>query len=135
MAEVAINEPFDSGEIMHIISEELQSRMRGLSPLQGGKQYAAFAVDFQVKIRLRRAGETAGESKETLAWGFAQKGELPSAADLEAAVAETLIAEEASHFDSRDPNEERVARDMPLTVESGDGRGGKITRKVRVKSA
>lgn len=134
MAEVAINIPFEASEIIDIILDELKTRLRGLSPLQSNKEYAAFAVDFQVKIRLRRAGETAGDAKETLAWGYAQKGDLPSAADLDAVAAETLIAQETSHFESRDPNEERVIRDMPLTVEGSDGKGGKARRKVRVKA-
>lgn len=131
MPEIAINVPFEAGEIIDITLDELKSRMRGLSPLSGNKEYAAFAVDFQVKIRLRRSGETIQEARDTLAWGYTQKGDLPSAADLDAVAAETEVAMETSRFESRDPNEERQARDMPLTVE---GPGGK-RRKVRVKSA
>lgn len=134
MPEIAINVPFEASEIIHIVTEELQARMRGLSPLSGNKEYAAFAVDFQVKIRLRRSGETATEARETLAWGYAQKGDLPSAADLDAVAEETEIAQETSHFESRDPNEERQARGMELTVEGSDGRGGKARRKVKVKA-
>ena len=121
--EVAINVPFDSGEICHIVGEELQTRLRGLSPLQGSKEYAAFSVEFQVKIRLRRSGEQPAEARETLAWGNVAKGDVEEA--------ETL--ESVSTFASRDPNEERVDRDMPLTVETTDGRGGKIRKKVKVK--
>lgn len=130
MAEVALNVPFEAGEIMHIVCEELQARMRGLSPLQGGKEYAAFSVDFQVKIRLRRAGEYPEQARETLAWGTASKGDNGATVTVE----EMDILEENSHFESADPNEERVNRDMPLTVETGDGRGGKIRKKVRVKA-
>jgi hypothetical protein len=129
MQEVALNVPFDSQEVIHIVTEELQARMRGLSPLQGNKEYVSFAVDFEVKIRLWRSGEAPQEGRETLAWGNVKQGD-PSAADLDA-----VAAEEASKFESRDPNEERVARDMPLTVESGDGRGGRVRRKVKVRGA
>lgn len=134
MPEIAINLPFEAGEIIDVLLDELKTRMRGLSPLQGNKEYAAFSADFQVKLRLRRAGETPTDAKETLAWGYAQKGTLPSAADLDAVAAETEIVQETSHFESRDPNEERQARDMPLTVEGNDGKGGKARRKVRVKA-
>ena len=129
MADVALNVPFDSGEIIHIVAEELMSRMMQLSPLQGSKEYVAFSAEFQVKITLRRAGEQEHEAKETLAWGNVKKGD-PSAADLDAVAEE---AEIASRFESRDPNEERQVRDMPMTVESGDGKGGRVRRKVKVK--
>lgn len=130
MPETAINVPFDASEIMEIAKQELEKRLRGLSPLQGAKEYAAFSLDFQVKILLRRAGETQKDARETLAWGGVS---LPSAADLEAVSEEVEIR--YSTYQSKDPNEERIERDMPLTVESTDGRGGKKRRKVRVKGA
>lgn len=130
MPETAINAPFDASEIIEIAKQEFEKRLRGLSPLQGAKEYAAFSLDFQVKIRLRRAGETTQDARETLAWGGAS---LPSAADLDAAAEEEEIRN--STYQSKDPNEERIERDMPLTVESTDGRGGKKRRKVRVKGA
>lgn len=129
MPEVAINIPFEAGEVIDVILDELKTRLRGLSPLQGNKEYAAFSADFQVKVRLRRAGETAIDEKETLAWGHASKGVIL----LPAPKGELETAEEASTMESRDPNEERQARDMPLTVEGSDGKGGKARRKVRVK--
>jgi hypothetical protein len=81
-----------------------------------------------VTIRLWRAGET-GEGKETLAWGAASGGP-PPALDSELQLETETIADS---FKSDDPNKERVARDMPLTVETPDGKGGKTTKKVRVK--
>lgn len=127
MSEIALNEPFDSNEIKDIAVEEFRKRLDGLSPLQSSKQYAAFDLEFQVKIRLRRAGEVDGDARETLAWGSVIRGDAPLGE------AEGETAEETSHFESRDPNVERVARDMPLTVESSDGKGSKVRRKVRVK--
>lgn len=135
MVETALNVPFDSTEVKEIAVAEFRKRLDGLSPLSGGKEYAAFSIDFEVKIRLRRAGEQPHEAKETLAWGKVEKGGMPSAADLDAVAKEAIAAQETSHFESKDPNEERIARDMPLTVESGDGRGGKVRKKVRVKGA
>jgi hypothetical protein len=122
-SEVALNVPFDSNEVKEIAVAEFRKRLDGLSPLTGGKEYASFTLDFQVTIKLRRAGESAVDGKETLAWGNLVGG--AGVPDVEA----TNI----SSFASQDPNEERVSRDMPLTVESGDGRGGKIRRKVKVK--
>lgn len=124
MPEIALNVPFEASEIVQIVSEELQSRMRGLSPLQGGKEYASFTVDFQVKIKLRRAGEQASDARETLAWGGVSRGEgLPDAE-----------AEDSSTYQSKEPNDERVDRDMPLTVETSDGRGSKVRKRVKVKA-
>jgi hypothetical protein len=132
-SEVALNVPFDSNEVKDIAVEEFRKRLDGLSPLSGGKEYAAFSLDFNVKITLRRSGETDTDARETLAWGSVIKGGLPSAADLDAVAAEMETAEATSRFESRDPNEERQARDLPLTVEGSDGRGNKVRRKVKVK--
>ena len=128
--ETAVNVPFEASEICHIIGEELQARLRGLSPLSHSKEYAAFSVDFQVKIRLRRTGETKGDERETLAWGSVASN---PAAILTSGVEGIETAEESSTYQSKEPNEERVERDMPLTIETGDGRGGKIRKKVKVK--
>lgn len=138
MPEVALNVPFEASEIVHIAAEELQARMRSLGPLQGGKEYVAFSIDYQVKIRLRRAGESAIDERETLAWGKLEKGVLIAPDCIDAAgegnlIPNTEATEVASAYQSKDPNEERVNRDMALTVETGDGRGGKIRKKVKVK--
>lgn len=130
MPEVAINIPFEAGEVIDVILDELKTRLRGLSPLQGNKEYAAFSADFHLKIRLRRSGETVVDEKETLAWGKTSAGDTGESFSAD----ELQTAEESSHFESRDPNEERQARDMPLTVEGSDGKGGKARRKVRVKA-
>ena len=127
--ETAVNVPFEASEIIHIVAEELQARLRALSPLSQSKEYAAFSVEYQVKIRLRRTGETKADEKETLAWGTVEKGEIP----LELGVPAECFGLENTHYESKDPNDERVDRDMPLTIEVGDGRGGKIRKKVKVK--
>lgn len=131
MQETALNVPFDSQEICDILVDEFRSRLRGLSPLQGGKQYAAFSAEFQVKIRLRRSGEQPQEGRETLAWGGATK---PSAVILTSGAEGIETVDETSKFESGDPNEERLERDMPLSVETGDGRGGRIIKKVKIKA-
>ena len=132
--EVAVATPFDSGEITEIAVEEFKKRLAGLGPLQGGKEYASFELHFEVRIKLLRAGEEPQEAKETLAWADVKRG-APSAADLDAAAAEAKAAEATltSDFKSKEPNQERVDRGMPLNVETGDGKGGKITKKARIK--
>lgn len=130
MPEIAVNAPFDSNEIKDILVAEFKQRLNGLVPLQGAKEYASFSADFQVKIHVKRLGEQ-GAGKETLAWGSVKQGD-PSAADLDLVSEEAEIAN--STLTSKDPNEERMARDMPLTVETTDGRGGKIRKKARVKA-
>ena len=127
--EIAVATPFDSGEIIEIAVEEFKKRLAGLGPLQGGKEYAYFELHFEVAIKLLRAGEEPQEAKETLAWGDVKRG-APSAADLDAVAQEAALVDT---FKSKEPNVERTERDMPLNVESGDGKGGKITKKVRIK--
>ena len=68
MPEVAVNVPFESNEIVEIAVEEFRKRLKQLGPIQGAKEYAKFMLDFQVKIKLWRTGDT-GLAKETLAWG------------------------------------------------------------------
>ena len=135
MPETAVNLPFESSEIIDIAMQEFRKRLLGLSPLQSNKEYAGFSLDFQVKIHLRRTGEAIHEGRETLAWGNVQRGELPSGADLDAVSHEMEIADHTSTFESKDPNDERIERDMPLVVEASDGKGGKIRKKVRVSNA
>lgn len=127
MPEIALNVAFDAPEIIEIAIQEFRKRLQGLSPLQSNKEYVAFSIDFHHTIRLRRSGETVAEARETLAWGNVHKGDAPLGES------EGETAEEISRFESKDPNEERVARDLPLTVETSDGRGGKIRKKVKVK--
>ena len=129
MVETAVNVPLEAGEIIHIIAEELQARLRGLSPLSQSKEYAAFSVEYQVKIRLRRTGETKTDERETLAWGTIKRATTVHPCPLRS----RFCIDESSTYESKDPNEERVDRDMPLTIETGDGRGGKIRKKVKVK--
>lgn len=131
-SEIAINVPFDSGEIVEIAKQELEKRMRSLSPLQGSKEYAAFSIEYQVKVTLLRAGEQKHEARETLAWGNVAKG-MPTGADLDAVDAELEVAEATGKVESRDPNEERQERNMPMTVETNDGKGGRVRRKIKVK--
>ena len=129
MAEVALNVPFDAGEIKDIACQEFRKRLDSLSPLFGAKEYASFDLNFEVKIKLRRVGGTT-QPTETLAWGSASKS-LPSAADFDTVAEEAEI--KASTFTSKEPNEERLDRDMPVTVETTDGKGGKTRKKVRIK--
>jgi hypothetical protein len=129
MPEVALNVPFDANEIKDIATAEFRKRLDGLGPLQGMKEYASFHLDFEVKIRLSRVGAIVAAT-DTLAWGSVEKSH-PSAQDLD------LVAEEEkirnSTFQSKDPNEERIEREMPLTVETTDGKGGKTRKKVKIK--
>lgn len=129
MPEIAVNVPFDSNEVKDIAVAEFRKRLDGLGPLQGMKEFAAFKLDFQVNIKLSRVGGIIAPT-DTLAWGTAEKS-LPSAVDLDVVAEEAEI--KASTFESKDPNEERIEREMPLTVETTDGRGGKTRKKVHVK--
>lgn len=131
MPEVAINTPFESNEIKEIAVAEFRKRLDQLGPIQGAKEYVKFALDFNVKIRVWRVGET-GAGKETLAWGNTSGNPAnPTASDLNAEQESAEIT--ADHFESKDPNTERLDRDMPLTVETTDGRGGRTRKKVKIK--
>ena len=127
--EIAVATPFDSEEVKDIDVQDFRNRLINLCVLQGNKEYAYFELQFEVHIKLLRAGEEAQETKETLAWGDVKAGD-PSAADLDALAQEAALVDT---FKSKEPNVERVDRDMPLNVETTDGKGGKITKKVRIK--
>jgi hypothetical protein len=124
--EVAINAPFDSNEIKDIVCAELRKRLDTLGPLQGAKEYNRFEVAYEVAVKVYRVGET-GAGKETLAWGKVEKGEKTPES------VEDVDVVTDSKFVSQDPNEERLSRDMPLTVESRDGKGNMTRRKVHMK--
>jgi hypothetical protein len=126
MGERAIAAAFEANEIKKIITDELAKRLDGLSPLTGGKEYSHFTASFRVDMTLFRAGEP-GLGRKTMAWGTSQSlGKFP----LHPPTAEAVVDDT---YESKEPNVERVAREMPVTVESGDGKGGKRTRKVVIK--
>jgi hypothetical protein len=126
MTEIALSLPFDSNEIKDIVCAELRKRLDTLGPLQGAKEYNRFEVAYEVAVKVYRVGET-GAGKETLAWGKVEKGEKSPDS-----VEEVDVVTD-SKFVSQDPNEERLSRDMPLTVETKDGLGNTTRKKVRVK--
>jgi hypothetical protein len=127
MADIALNLPFDSNEIKDILVDEFRKRLNGLTPLQGAKEYSAFKAKFIVEISVFRPGDP--NATKTLAWNDIQKpAEIPST------IEEIGRAElSKSEYESADPNEEREQRDMPMTVERSDGKGGKVRDKVRIK--
>src|SRR5271154_1225283 len=126
MPEIALACPFDSGEIIEIAVDQFRKRLGGLSPLCGGKEYGAFEIEFSHTIRLRRVAESAAIDKTTLAWGSVKDGDMKGAGE--------VVEEQAKEtFKSGNPNDERIAHDIPLTVESSDGKGGKIRKKVKYK--
>ena len=126
MAERALATPFDTEEIIEISVQEFRRRLKNLSPLQGMKQYAGFELSFHTDVKLFGMATNGGGTKETLAWGTLAKGDMQAdAAD--------AASDASMHKSDVDVNEERLAHDLPLTVEHGDGKGGKITKKVRVK--
>lgn len=127
--EVALNLPFESEEIKDIAVAEFRKRLDGLSPLQGAKEYASFSLSFDVKIKVARVGAEA-TPKETLAWGNVEG--FRSVGLVQLVPEEAAIAGDT--YQAGEPNEERQMRDMPLTIESTDGKGGKARRKVRVKA-
>jgi hypothetical protein len=128
MAEKALAVPFDTEEIIEIAVEQFRRRLKGLSPLQGMKQYSGFELSFNTSIKLFGMATNGGGVKETLAWGRATAGD--TGADAEPVGAMTDVA---MHTSDPDVNKERLDHDLPLTVETGDGKGGKVTKKVRIK--
>lgn len=126
MPEIALAVPFDASEVKDIACQEFRKRLDSLSPLSGLKEYNHFELEFSVKIRLSNPANM-NKPKETLAWGKIEAGQPTTEAPNEDA--EVM----GPGFASGDPNEERQNRDMPLTVEVSDGKGGKVRKKVRVQ--
>lgn len=126
--EKALAAPFDTEEIIEIACQEFKRRLRGLSPLQGMKQYAGFEINFHTDVKLFGMATNGGGAKDTLAWGKMMQGETGANAKPVAADSDVSM-----HRSDSDVNEERLKHDLPLTVETGDGKGGKITKKVKVK--
>ena len=130
MAERALSVPFDTEEIIEIAVQEFRRRLKTLSPLQGLKQYAGFELSFHTDVKLFGMATNGGGAKDTLAWGKVVQGD--TGAD---AVPADAASDVSMHKSKVDVNEERLDHDMPLSVETGDGRGGKITKKKKVKGA
>jgi hypothetical protein len=117
---------FAADEICEIAVAEFTKRLTQLSPLQGGKEYGAFEIDFAHTIRLRR---TLGIDKQTLAWGHVEGGKID---DVPVAELEVVRVEETYKSDP-DVNGERLKHNLPLTVESKDGKGNMVRKRVKVR--
>ncbi len=129
MAETALAVPFASDEICEIAVLEFRKRLAGLSPLQGGKEYGAFEIDFAHTIRLHRTSGIDNIDKQTLAWGHVEGGKID---DVPAAELEVIVVKDPYKSDP-DVNGERLAHNLPLTVESKDGKGNMIRKRVKVR--
>ena len=128
MTEIAIATPFDSNEVKDIACQEFRKRLDGLSPLMGAKEYSKFKLDFEIKIELSRLG-AATVPTSTLAWGDASGDrQIPGELVQESA------AVTGETFETQDPNDERLERDMPLTIETVNGKGVAARRKARIKA-
>jgi len=127
MPETAIAVPFTSEEVIEIAVEEFRRRLKSLSPLQNNKEYAGFDISFEHHIRLFRMATSGGGDKDTLAWGRVVKGECGITAEPADAVHDI-----STHKSDLDVNKERLDHNLPLTVETGDGKGGRVRKKVRV---
>jgi hypothetical protein len=129
MPEKALAVPLCSTEIIEVLCEQFRRRLNQLSPLQGNKEYAAFDVHFEHSIKLYRMGANGGGTRDTLAWGDVKEGEIP-----DEHICEELV-ESADYKSGTDVNGVRMEHSLPLTVEVGDGKGGKHRKKVNVKKA
>lgn len=127
MTERAIATPFDSTEIIDIAVNQFRKRLESLSPLQGNKEYGAFEIDYSHVIRLRRMAESETSDTKTLAWGRVMQGDMKTEGEV---ITETVVLDA---FQSKSPNDERMANDLPLTIETNDGKGGRVRRKQKVK--
>ena len=126
MPEVALPVPLDSNEIIEIACQEFRKRLQSLSPLQLGKEYAGFAISFTDKISIFRLGASGGNTVETTAWGGSVGG-VPVGDPVE------LTPAPETYKSGDSVNDVRLAHNLQLTVESGDGKGGRVRKKVRVK--
>jgi hypothetical protein len=129
MAETAISVPFDSGEIKEIAVAEFKKRLDQLSPLSGAKEYGAFEIDFAHTIRLHRTSGIDTVDKQTLAWGHVEGGKID---DAPADEVEKIVALHETYKSDPDVNGERLKHQMPLTVESRDGKGNMVRKRVKV---
>jgi len=126
--EKALSVPFDASEIIEIACQEFRRRLNGLCPLQGNKEYAGFELSFHTDVKLFGMATNGGATKQTLAWGKVVQGD--TGAD---AVPADAASDVSMHRSAADVNQERLDHDLPLTVETGDGKGGKVRKKVKIK--
>ena len=110
-----------------IACQEFRKRLDGLSPLMGAKEYSKFKLDFEIRIELSRLG-AATVPTNTLAMGSAAgEREIPGE------VAQDVAAIFGDIFETKDPNDERLERNMPLTIETVSSKGVAARRKAHHK--
>ena len=127
MPEKALAVPLCSEEIIDIAVQEFRTRLRQLSPLQLNKEYLAFEISFNHVIRLHRMASNGGGTTDTLAWVNTSKGDLTVDKEPD----QTIVVNDV-YTSGTDVNQIRLDHDLPLTVEAGDGKGGKVRKKVKI---
>ena len=125
--EKAIAAPLTGDEIIEVVLNEVRKRLKGLSPLQLNKEYAGFEVEFSHSITLFGLGSNGAGPKTTLAWGNSCTGEQTGTPE--------VVADQGSYKSSESVNDVRLENDLPLHVEAGDGKGGKVIKKVKHKNS
>lgn len=126
--ETAIAAPLTGDEIIEAIVGDLRKRLQSNCKFQLGKEYAGFEIEYSHTIILHGLGSNGGGMKDTLAWGKIEGGEKSDAP-------EVLTETGAYRSDLNDVNAVREEHNLPLTIETGDGKGGKVTKKVKQKKS
>ncbi len=117
--------PLDSNEIIAIILQRIEKRLRADCYLHEANTYNGFSFTFEGKIKFNDMSF----GKDTLVWDVMTQGEAP-----EPDAATMAVLENYTSGDS--PNRARVEHDLDLPVQTQEGKRTVIRkRKIRPEEA
>lgn len=116
MADKVLNLPLSGDEIIEILLQRIEKRLRSDCFLHTAATYNSFAYTLDCKIRLTDMGA----GRDTLVWDNHVQGENPTA--------EPVAVDEA--FDSGDsPNKTRLDHDLEIPVQVQEGKRTVIRKR------
>lgn len=126
--------PLSSDEIIEILLQRFEKRLQADCFLHQANTYNGFAYSFELKLTFKDMML----GRETLVWDKHEEAKQPVDEDVQAAVDAQNVHEgqkqnvSLDYFDSGDsPNRVRMDHDLPLPVETTEGRR-KVIRNRKV---
>ncbi len=123
MAELTLRDPLNGAEIVEIILQEIEKRLKSDSTLAPDFTYAGFSAKFQINLSL-----VSPKPVETMVWGLVENE--PETADS----GPSTGTEVSDTYTAGAPNIERQEHDLPIPVLVATPAGSE-RRRVKIERA
>ncbi len=124
MSELTLRDPLNSAEIVEILLQEIENRLKADSTLTSDITYSGFQANFEIKLKLQRPVPV-----QTLVWG--EKSDGTPISPENGLTSETTVA---ADYEAGPPNVERQSHNLPVPVMIQTPTGP-VKKKVHIERA